>query len=81
MLNQYPATPAFGGKLQSPEFYSGVNSIIGTLRKVATLRTIAEALNQAGFATPAGLSWNKGRLANYLGSTAATTITNTTHSN
>lgn len=72
MSNQFAIQPSFGGKLQSPEFYSGVNSIVATLRNVATLRTIAEALNQAGFSTPSGMIWNKSRLANYLGSTAAT---------
>ena len=79
MTIQYAIQPSFGGKLQSPQFYLSVNSIIATLRKVATLRTIADALNQAGFVTPAGLSWTKGRLANYLGSTAA--LTNSTQSN
>lgn len=71
MQDQFAIQPSFGGKLQSPEFYSSVNSIIATLRNVATLRTISDALNQAGFSTPSGMIWNKGRLANYLGSTAA----------
>lgn len=72
MQDQFAIQPSrFGGKLQTPEFYSATNGFINTLRNVASLRTIADALNQAGFSTPSGMMWNKGRLANYLGSTAA----------
>jgi len=68
--NQYAISPSFGGKLQSAEYYVGVNAIIATLRKMATIRTIADHLNRAGFVTPTGLSWTKDRLANYLRSTS-----------
>lgn len=77
MSNQYAVPPSFGGRLQTPEFYASVNGVINTLRKVASLRTIAEALNQAGLSTPTGMTWNKGRLANYLGSTASTSAVQT----
>lgn len=74
MTNQFAISPSFGGKLQSPEFYASVNSIIATLRKRATIRTIANHLNRAGFSTPTGLSWTKSRLANYLRSTAIVAV-------
>lgn len=74
MLNQYAIPPSFGGKLQSPAYYSGVNSIVATLRTMTTIRTIAEHLNRAGFTTPTGLSWTKDRLANYLRSTAIVAV-------
>jgi hypothetical protein len=72
--NQYAISPSFGGKLQSPAYYAGCNSIIATLRKMATLRTISNHLNRAGFLTPTGLEWNKDRLANYLRSTAIVAV-------
>lgn len=70
-MNAYISKPAFASKLRTAEFYQMVNSSIATLRPVATLQTIARHLNEQGWTTPSGLEWNKGRLTNYLQSTAA----------
>ena len=70
-MDAYLAKPAYGSKLRTAEFYQIVNSVINVLRPVATLQTIARHLNAQGLQTPSGLSWNKGRLTNYLQSSAA----------
>lgn len=62
--------PSFGSKLNTQEYYSSINSIIAVLRPLSTLRTIALQLNTANFSTPSGLSWNRGRVANFLQSSA-----------
>lgn len=64
------ATFSFGGKRMTPDYYQAVNRIIRTLRPVASLRTLADHLNQAGYQTPTGLSWDRDRLSNYLRTTA-----------
>lgn len=58
--------PTFGGRLNTPQYYSSVDSICRMLRPAATLRTIANHLNAAGFKTPSGLIWDRQRVANYL---------------
>lgn len=60
------ALPKFGGKKNNPAYYASVDSIVGLLRPAATLRTIAEALNTAGFLSPSGLSWTRERVSCYI---------------
>lgn len=64
------ATPAFGGKRKTDDYYASVNAIIRVLRPKATLRTIASHLSAAGFKTPSDLVWNRERVANYLRNTS-----------
>lgn len=64
------SAPAFGGRLRTPEFYAQTNSIIRTLRGKATLKVLAQHLNNQQFTTPTGREWTKDRLAAYLKSTA-----------
>lgn len=66
------APPAFGGRLKADEYYVAINSIISVMRGVATLRSIADHLNHAGFTTPSSVPWTRTRLANYLNSSAVT---------
>lgn len=75
MLSFNPMPCQFGGKLKSPNFYLACNVVIATLRPYASLRTVANHLNKAGFPTPSGLTWNRDRLANYIRSSAANSIT------
>lgn len=70
MLDPHAAPAAFGAKLKSAAYYAAVNSIIGVMRPLATLRTLSCHLNTAQFLTPSGLIWNRSRLANYLRNTA-----------
>jgi hypothetical protein len=65
MSNQ-AARPAFGGQLRTPDFYSTVDGIIGVLRPMSTLRTIAIHLNGLGIRTASGLEWDRGRVAQYI---------------
>ncbi len=73
-MSEDKAVPKFGGALRTPDFYAKTNSIISLFRPIATLRTIANHLNEHGFETASGLLWTKGRLTNYLQSAAAATI-------
>lgn len=57
---------SFGGKHQSNGYYDDVLSIVRTLQPVSTLKSLAEALNQANFKTPTGLPWTRIRLASFL---------------
>ena len=69
MSDTFAASPKFGGKARTDEFYRQVNAIIATLRPTASQRTIAEHLNKSGFRTPRGLPWDRQRLACYLRNT------------
>jgi hypothetical protein len=60
------ASPAFGGRLKTPEFYQEVNSVIRVLRDHSTLRVISNHLNAQKFTTPSGKEWNRVRLSAYL---------------
>lgn len=64
------SVPTFGGRLRTPEFYTQLNGVIRTLRGKATLKTLAQHLNNQQFTTPTGRDWTKDRLAAYLKSTA-----------
>jgi hypothetical protein len=64
--NNYAAVPAFGKKVCVPEFYTAVSRIIATLRPLATRRTIAAALNKAGFTTAQGLTWTPDRVTAFV---------------
>lgn len=61
-----PVRPSFGGKLQAPDYYSAVSSVIAVLREYSTLNTIASQLNAQGFLSPSGKQWNKQRTANFI---------------
>jgi hypothetical protein len=74
------AVPSFGGRTRVQAFYEATNRVINTLRPLATLRTIAAALNQANFATPTGKAWTRERLATYLRSSAYAESKQSTHS-
>lgn len=65
-MSTLQAKPEFGAKKMLPEYYTTVNSIIAVLRPVATLRVMAEHLNNAGLSTPSGLPFDRQRLAAYL---------------
>lgn len=67
-----PQAPIFGGKLRDSRYYDAVSHIIRILRTQASLRLIAEHLNREGFTTPSRLNWTKGRVAEYIKSTAFT---------
>lgn len=73
MLHQ-SAPPQFGGKLCTAEYYTNVAAAIATLRPLSTLRFIAAQLNKSGFLTPAGLPWNRDRLANFIRNTTLPTV-------
>jgi hypothetical protein len=60
------ASPAFGGRLKSPDYYEQVNSIIRVLRGHSTLRVIAQHLNEQLFTTPSGKPWDRSRVSAYL---------------
>jgi hypothetical protein len=66
MSNPYAAVPRFGGKLKQPAYYASVLQVIQTLRPMATLRTVANALNSAGFVTPSGLPFTRDRVQAFL---------------
>lgn len=61
-----PVRPEFGGRKQSPEYYTAVSSIVFVLREYSSLSTIAGHLAQQGFLSPSGKPWTKYRLANFL---------------
>lgn len=65
-MSALQAKPAFGAKKMQPEYYVAVNGILAVLRPVATLRVMAQHLNNAGYTTPSGLPWCRARLATYL---------------
>jgi hypothetical protein len=60
------ASPTFGGKLKTNDYYTQVREIIAVLRGRSTLRTIAAHLNSQGFRTPTDLIWTRDRLATFL---------------
>ena len=62
--------PAFGAKLRPASYYEQVSNICRILRKQASLRVIAQHLNNQQFTTPTGLIWTRERVADYLKSTA-----------
>jgi hypothetical protein len=64
--------PVFGGKLRDSAYYAAVSNIIRILRTQSSLRLIASHLNTQGFTTPSSLPWTKGRVAEYIKSTAFT---------
>jgi hypothetical protein len=66
MSNPYAAIPRFSGKLNVPAYYTSVLHVINTLRPMATLRTVANALNSAGFTTPSGLPFTRDRVQAFL---------------
>lgn len=66
MSNAYAAIPRFGGKRNLPAYYSSVLQVINTLRPMATLRSVATALNAAGFVTPSGLPFTRDRVQAFL---------------
>jgi len=66
MSNAYAAIPRFSGKLNVPAYYTAVLQVINTLRPLATLRTVATALNSAGFTTPSGLPFTRDRVQAFL---------------
>lgn len=57
---------SFGGKHQPDTYYQEVLAFIFKLKPVSTLRSLSDALNEAGFTTPTGLAWDKPRLANFI---------------
>lgn len=61
-----PIAPAFGGRLNNDAYYANVSSIIALLRPMSSLRIIAEHLTRSGFRTPAGLEFNRDRVANFI---------------
>jgi hypothetical protein len=60
------AIPAFGKPLRTPDFYATLDGIISVLRPYSTLRTVSNHLNSQGLQTPAGLEWNRERVAQYV---------------
>lgn len=65
-MSNYNARPGFGKPRCIPAYYVAINSCLAVLRPVATLQTIAQHLNTAGFTSPSGLPWTKQRVATYL---------------
>jgi hypothetical protein len=65
MLNQN-ATPGFGQKLKTPDFYIQVRAYIESLRNTTTHRQIASLLNQAGYRSAAGKPFCRQTVANFL---------------
>jgi len=66
------ATPAFHGKLRTPEFYANITRIIRAGGRITRLRTHAERLNALGLTTPSGLPWTKERVRNFIRNTNLT---------
>jgi hypothetical protein len=60
------ASPAFGGKLKTDEYYIQVRDIIRVMHGYSTLRRIALTLNEQGFTTPTGLPFTRDRLATFM---------------
>lgn len=58
--------PGFGAKLRTPAYYEIVNGIMRTLRPLATRKVLADKLNSEGITTPAGLAWDRTKVAAYL---------------
>jgi hypothetical protein len=66
MLASNLAKPGFGAKLRTPEFYATVNQTLSVMRDKATLRAIAQHLNNQGLTTPGGLPWTRSAVSNYI---------------
>lgn len=64
--NALPVPPSFGGRLQADAYYSQISQVIGTLRNVASLNTIAAHLNAQSLTTPTGLPFNRERVRAFL---------------
>jgi len=58
--------PAFGKPLRTPQYFDAVDRMIAVLRPHATLRIIAQHMQDAGFRTPANLDWTRMRVAAYI---------------
>ena len=65
-MSTLQAKPGFGTPKMEPAYYEMCDSIVRTLRPMATLRTIAQHLTSAGFRTPNGHSWDRQKVATYL---------------
>lgn len=70
MVLNNAASPAYGGRLRTPEFYSQINNTVNVLRGRVSLAVIAQHLTNQKFTTPAGKTWTKDRLSAYLKSNA-----------
>ena len=64
------ASPGFGARMKTSEFYSQINRVVNILRGRVTLAVIAQHLTNQKFSTPSGKEWTKDRLAAYLKSNA-----------
>ena len=58
--------PGFGKPKMAPCYYTQCDNIVRNLRPMATLRTIAQHLTDAGLLTPSGKPWDRQKLATYL---------------
>lgn len=70
MVFSNAASPAYGGRMRTPEFYETTNRVINVLRGRVTLAVIAQHMTNQKFQTPSGKEWTKDRLAAYLKSNA-----------
>lgn len=66
----FAASPGYGARLRTPEFYSQINNTVNVLRGRVSLAVIAQHLTNQKFTTPSGKEWTKNRLSAYLKSNA-----------
>lgn len=60
------AAPGFGQRLHTADYYSAIKAMLGVLRPLSSLRTIADHLNRQGFSTPTGLPFTRDRVATFI---------------
>jgi len=69
-MDHQNAIPGFGKPLKTPQYYTQIRAYIDTLRPKATLRTIADSLNRAGFRTPTDLPFSRQTVSNFMRNTS-----------